>query len=93
MQVLEYKVFFFDKFQSDYEVLKLEMELLKGNVVREINVEFFDILKEKLNERESEVQQLKLKMFMMNIELFVKKEDVMYVRLILSDFEKELNDK
>lgn len=33
MQVLEYKVFFFDKFQSDYEVLKLEMELLKGNVV------------------------------------------------------------
>lgn len=30
---------------------------------------------------------------MMNIELFVKKEDVMYVRLILSDFEKELNDK
>lgn len=93
MQVLEYKVFFFDKFQSDYEVLKLEMELLKGNVVRELNVEFFDILKEKLNERESEVQQLKLKMFMMNIEFFVKKEDVMYVRLILSDFEKELNDK
>lgn len=32
-------------------------------------------------------------MFMMNIEFFVKKEDVMYVRLILSDFEKELNDK
>lgn len=30
---------------------------------------------------------------MMNIEFFVKKEDVMYVRLILSDFEKELNDK
>lgn len=29
----------------------------------------------------------------MNIEFFVKKEDVMYVRLILSDFEKELNDK
>lgn len=29
---------------------------------------------------------------MMNIEFFVKK-DVMYVRLILSDFEKELNDK
>lgn len=32
-------------------------------------------------------------MFMMIIEFFVKKEDVMYVRLILSDFEKELNDK
>lgn len=30
---------------------------------------------------------------MMNIEFFVNKEDVMYVRLILSDFEKELNDK
>lgn len=30
---------------------------------------------------------------MMIIEFFVKKEDVMYVRLILSDFEKELNDK
>lgn len=30
---------------------------------------------------------------MLNIEFFVKKEDVMYVRLILSDFEKELNDK
>lgn len=30
---------------------------------------------------------------MMNIEFFEKKEDVMYVRLILSDFEKELNDK
>lgn len=30
---------------------------------------------------------------MMNIEFFVKKEDIMYVRLILSDFEKELNDK
>lgn len=29
----------------------------------------------------------------MIIEFFVKKEDVMYVRLILSDFEKELNDK
>lgn len=92
-QVSEYKALLFDKLQSDYEALKSEMESLKGNVARETNAESFDTLKEKLNERESEVQQLKSKMSTMNIESSVKKEDVMHVRSTPSDLEKELNDK
>lgn len=92
-QVSEYKALLFDKLQSDYEALKSETESLKGNVARETNAESFDTLKEKLNERESEVQQLKSKMSTMNIESSVKKEDVMHVRSTPSDLEKELNDK
>lgn len=95
-QVSDYKAVLFDKLQSDYQALKSENESLKGNVAPETYAdqnESVDTLKEKLNERETEIQQLKSKLSTMTIESSVKKEDVMHIRSTPSDLEKELNDK